>query len=374
MKLVLWIVALLALLNAAQASVVISQVLYDPIGTESGGEAVEIRNDGNNAINISKWVVATGSSASDATIPCNTLLQPGAVFLIADAGWNSSKDNPGWRSADLEETITMANTNSGVAIKDSSGNVIDAVGWGSPAGLYEGTPASPVQAGQALARIKDTGNNAADFVGAEPAFFPGGGVIIVVNVTGSLHLPLGAALDGDDSAEPGVQLKPVAGGTRALHLEVFYNGTSASAVWLGSPVSLSKEGGKWTGEVLLECWQPPGAQQMFVVTESQNLTIPVIILELRAARIETKTVALQASPGSTASGAIIVKNEGNVPFEASWQGADLAFGDKKIPFENLEISDSTILPGKTGEVGVRLAVPENAEFGEYKTILRMNEG
>ncbi len=374
MKLVLWLLALLALLNAVQASVVISQVLYDPIGTESGGEALEIRNDGNNAVNISKWVVATGSSASDATVPDNTFLQPGAVFLIADSGWNFSRDNPGWRNADLEETITMANTNSGVAVRDSSGEIIDAVGWGSPAGLYEGTPASPVQAGQALARIKDTGNNAADFVSAEPAFFPGGGVMIVVNVTGSFQLPLGAVLDGDDSAEPGVQLKPVAGGTRALHLEVFYNGTGASVVWLGSAVSLAKEGGKWTGELLLECWQPPGVQQIAIITESQNLTIPVTILELRAARIETKTVALQASPGRTASGSILVKNDGNVPVAVSWQGADLVFGDKKIPFENLEIAGSTILPGKTGEVGVSLFVPENAEFGEYKTILRMNGG
>ncbi|MEM2916529.1 MAG: lamin tail domain-containing protein [Candidatus Woesearchaeota archaeon] len=373
MKAVLWFLALLALLNAAHASVVISQVLYNPIGTESGGEAVEIRNDGSTAVNISKWVIATGASASDATIPANTVLQPGAVFLVADAGWNSSKDNPAWRNADLEETITMANANSGVALKDSSGNVIDAVGWGNPTGLHEGTPASPVKAGHALVRIKDTDNNAEDFVSAEPDFFPGSGVVVVVNVTGTPRIPLGAVLDSDDSAEPGVQLKPVAGGTRALHLEVFYNGTSASAVWLGKAVSLMKEGGRWKGELLLECWQAPGSHQLIIITESQNLTIPVTILELRAARIETRTVSLQASPGSIASGSIIVKNEGNVPFTPSWQGSDLAFGDKRIPFENFEISNSTILPGRTAKVGVKLRVPENAGFGEYRAIVRMKE-
>ncbi len=375
MKMVLWFLALLALLNAAQASVVISQVLYDPLGTESGGEAVEIRNDGSTAVNISKWVLATGASAADATIPDSTILQPGAVFLIADAGWNSSKDNPAWKNADLEETVTMANTNSGVAIKDSSGVVIDAVGWGSPpAGLSEGMPASPVQAGQALIRTKDTGNNAADFVSAEPAFFSGDGVVIAVNVTGTPHLPVGVALDGDDSAEPGVQLRPVAGGTRALHLEVYYNGTSASAIWLGKTISLARDGGKWSGELLLECWQSPGVQQLLVLADTRNLTIPVTILELKAAKIETRTVFLHAPPGSTASGAIIVKNEGNVPFTASWQGSDLVLGDKRIPFENLEISGSTILPKETKEFGVRLAIPENAEFGEYRTIVRINEG
>ncbi len=383
MKAVLWVLALLALMNAVQASVVISQVLYDPINTESGGEAVEIRNDGFSAVDISKWVLATAASAADATIPENTVLQPGGTFLIADVGWSSAKDNPAWRNADLEETITMANSDSGIALKDSSGTAIDAVGWGNPAnikqGLYEGTPASPVKAGKALVRKKDTNNNAADLVEAEPVFFSGEIVEIVVNVTNQAvankisSLPLGAVLNEDDSAEPGVQLKPVAGGTRTLHLEVYYNGSSASALWFGNAVSLTKNSGKWIGELLLECWRPPGTQNIFVATESRNLTIPVTILKLRAGKLETKTVSLQASPGSTASGSITVKNEGNVPFSASWHGSDLVFGDKKIPFENLELSGSAILPGKTGEVKVRLSVPENAEFGEYKTVLRMNK-
>ncbi|MEM4247266.1 MAG: lamin tail domain-containing protein, partial [Candidatus Woesearchaeota archaeon] len=183
MRVVLWFLALLAFLNVVQAQVVISQVLYDPVSTESGGEAIEIRNDGGSAVDISKWVIATESSAIDATIPDKTILLPGATFLVADSGWSSSKDNPAWRNADLEETITMANSDSGVALKDSSGNIIDAVGWGNPAeikqGLFEGAPALPVPAGKALARTQDTNNNANDFTEAEPAFFSGQSVIII---------------------------------------------------------------------------------------------------------------------------------------------------------------------------------------------------
>jgi P pilus assembly chaperone PapD len=81
MRLVLCILALLALLNAAQASVVVSQVLYDPINTESGGEAVELRNDGSSAVNISKWVLATESTPNDAVIPDNTFLEPAKHIL-----------------------------------------------------------------------------------------------------------------------------------------------------------------------------------------------------------------------------------------------------------------------------------------------------
>jgi len=383
MRLVLWILALLALLNAAQASVVVSQVLYDPINTESGGEAVELRNDGSSAVNISKWVLATESTPNDAVIPESTFLEPGKTYLIADKGWDSSKDNPAWKSADLEEIITMANADSGIAIKDASGAVIDAVGWGKAenikAGLFEGTPAQLVKEGKALVRKQDTNNNIADFIEGEPDFLSGEIVTIIVNVTnGSITnlttLPLGAALNDDDSAEQGVQLKPVAGGTRALHLEAYYNGTRVSAGWFGKSVELVKDGNVWKGELPLEYWYSAGAQQIVVNADSQSTSIPVTILELRSARIETKTVLLKASPGRTAEGEIRVKNEGNVAVDVSWTGNDLVFGNRTIPSSNLIIVSKQVLPKETGIINVRLDVPGNTATGEYRAIVRMNEG
>jgi hypothetical protein len=379
MKWVLWLLALPVLLNAVQASVVISQVFYDPAGTESGGEAVEISNGGSSAVDIGKWVLATESSAADATIPEGTMLAPGQSFLIADSGWSSAKDNPAWKSADLEETITMANSDSGIALKDSSGAVIDAVGWGNPAGikqgLYEGTPASQVQAGKALSRTQDTGNNAADFSEAEPMFFSGEAVAIIANVTNLpvSNLPIGAALDEDDGAEPGVQLKPVAGGTRALHLKVYYNGSSVSASGFGTTTALAKESGVWKGGLALEYWSSPGQQQVVVSTDSGNTTITATVLEISSARVETKSVLLKASPGSTADGEIRVVNEGNIPVEVSWIGDDLVFGNASISFENLVIVSRKIMPKETGSIDVKLNIPENAAPGEYRAIVRMNE-
>ena len=382
MKAILWLFALLALLNAAQASVVISQVLYDPINTESGGEAVEIRNDGSSAVDIGRWVLATEASATDAAIPEGTVLSAGSTFLIADSGWSSAKDNPEWKSANLEETITMANSDSGAALKDSSGAIIDALGWGNPAnikqGLYEGTPASSVSAGKALARTKDTGSNAADFAEAEPMFFSGEIVEIVVNVTNSTlnpaNLPLSAALNEDDSAEPGVQLKPVAGGTRTLHLEAYYNGTWVKAEWFGNSASLSKNGSKWSGELPFEYWHSPGTQQILLSADNGNATIPVTIMELSSARIETKTVSLKASPGRTADGEIRVVNEGNVAVDVSWTGNDLVFGTASIAASNLVIAGKQILPRETGAISVKLNVPNSAVPGEYRAIVRMNQG
>lgn len=195
------VLIMLLVIPFAHASVVISQVLYDPIGTESGGEAIELRNDGNEPANIGGWVIRTESSDSDATIPLNTVLQPSATFLIADEGWNSSRDNSSWKAADYEEKITLGNTDSGVALLTANGSVVDAVGWGAPAnidsGLYEGDPAQQVSAGMALARIQDTDDNSADFQPAKPSFLDGLFVPVTASVTfgGSSYLTVSKSLN-----------------------------------------------------------------------------------------------------------------------------------------------------------------------------------
>lgn len=180
------IVMLVLLAQLVQAGVVINQVLYDPIGTESGGEAVELKNDGTALIDISGWVIASESSAKDATIPENTILQPGQTFLVADTGWDDNKDNPDWKTADYEETMTLGNKDSGIALM-SNGSVIDAVGWGDEAGiesnLYEGSPAALTEAGMALLRTKDTDDNSADFVETAADFQDGIPIPVTANIT-----------------------------------------------------------------------------------------------------------------------------------------------------------------------------------------------
>ncbi len=177
---------MLLLVPSAMASVVINQVLYDPIGAESGGEAVELLNNGASAVDISGWVLKTESSDSDATIPAATVLQPGQAFLVADEGWNTNKDNSTWRSANYEEKITLGNSDSGIALL-SNNTIIDAVGWGDEegieAGLFKGVPAMMVPVGKALLRITDTEDNSKDFVEAVPDFQDGIPVPITANVT-----------------------------------------------------------------------------------------------------------------------------------------------------------------------------------------------
>ncbi len=184
-----WIIWLILYAQLASASIVINQVLYDPVGTESGGEAVELKNDGSSAVDVSGWVLKTESSAADATFPANTILQPGTTFLIADEGWSANKDDSSWKSADYEEKLTLGNTDSGIALISNT-TVVDAVGWGDKEAidisLFEGSPAVMVASGKALLRTKDTDDNIQDFIETVPDFQDGIPVPVTANVTVSL--------------------------------------------------------------------------------------------------------------------------------------------------------------------------------------------
>jgi hypothetical protein len=179
-------IILLLLAPFVCADVVIQQVLYDPVGTESGGEAVELKNSGNSSVDISGWILATESSDTDATIPENTILGAGEAFLVADEGWDDNKDDSSWRSADYEEKITLGNTDSGIALL-ANNSVVDAVGWGDEAeienNLFEGSPALPASPGKSLVRTQDSDDNSDDFIESSADFQDGIAVPITADVT-----------------------------------------------------------------------------------------------------------------------------------------------------------------------------------------------
>lgn len=157
----------------AAEDIIISQVLYDPINSETYGEAVELYNPAENTIEISNCIIKTSSSDKDATIPANTFMEPNTYFFLTDTNFNQYKDNQSWPSPDYQEAITLTNSNAGVALICNN-QTIDALGWGnvSNPSLYETLTAHPITEGKSLSRINlvDTNNNQADFAETTPNF------------------------------------------------------------------------------------------------------------------------------------------------------------------------------------------------------------
>lgn len=134
-------------------------------------EFVEIVNTGTAAADLSGWKLVYRSAAgtSDvvlATIPDGTTLAAGSFYLFGGAGY------AGGPSADQSFSTGIAATGGAVGLRDTTGALIDSVGWGTATNaLVEGTPvaAPPTTAapGASAARTPDgadTNDNAVDLV------------------------------------------------------------------------------------------------------------------------------------------------------------------------------------------------------------------
>jgi collagen type I alpha len=157
----------------------VNELMTGSAGAASN-EFVEIVNTGTAAADIGGFRLAYRSAAgtSDvtlATVPAGTTLAAGAFYLFGGSGY------AGTRTPDQSFSAAIAATGGGVALRDSTGAIVDSVGYGDAVNAFvEARPASAPPAtaapGSSAGRLPDghdTNDNAADFsVSASPT--PGG--------------------------------------------------------------------------------------------------------------------------------------------------------------------------------------------------------
>ena len=92
------------------------------------------------------------------------------LYLIADAGFSTGKDNLSWPAADLEDEIALRNGD-GWCRLNNSGSIVDTVGWGTATTNEPQNAAKPAE-GESIERkslnggyapAQDTNDNSIDF-------------------------------------------------------------------------------------------------------------------------------------------------------------------------------------------------------------------
>lgn len=81
---------LLAVLTSnvrAEGRVVISEVMFDPSGSEFYDEFIEIQNTGSEPVDLAGWLAGDGDEADELVFENESVLQPGAFGLILDSGY-----------------------------------------------------------------------------------------------------------------------------------------------------------------------------------------------------------------------------------------------------------------------------------------------
>ncbi len=364
-----------------QAQVVIEQVYPNPAGTESGGEAILLRNTAGNPVSLENWTLATMASARDVVFPAITL-EPNQLFLVADTGWKEKRDDLAWREADLEETITLANEDGGIAIIDNAGNTVDTVGWGDPANmrtpLFMGIPAPTPPQQKALARVANSRNNAQDFIVAEPDFEAADVIVIVVTVANQTITINEVKILPDEQEKEGVQIAPPQSGQKRIIVKAAVDGDAALvAKLLNQTIELEQVNeSSYEGFFLVDARFPAGTYTIEVIGENTSAKATFEYLPVKKVSIEKTQVSISTKAGQRASGSVIVQNKGNVPLKLE----TLLVGNNSL---NIEVSldglvfkkpadlNIELAPGQERKVHVAINAPQKA--GVYKTRLRIRD-
>lgn len=435
MKVLIALGILLMLSMMVSANVQISQVLYDPNITQSGGEAVELYNPNDFDVNISGYYLKTETSTKDATVPADTIMKANSYYLIADAGFSISKDNPLWPDADYEEAITLTNTDAGVALIDPSGEIIDALGWGSPAninaGLFEGTPSNHVAKGKAPLRINHTNDNLRDFIEVTPQFknsnSESGGlggsanfsamIAFTVTVTNPLTRMTSFHLEDDDLTKNGTQIVPYPKIMRNVFVNITVNNDngveSIGDVLLGfngtnytfvKSRDINSTDASFGAIIPLDFFKEAGLYNISIFfvnnTENKYENSQFEYEKLIAYEVDASSLRCNAKVGQKCSvlgdmnmssdGKTTIRNIGNMKLDFEIFGKNLENGAEKIDVSNIKYSFGNLglkalskTPVKN-EVSLRndqlsliglnfeLDIPKGSKSGDYVSEIYLN--
>lgn len=406
--------------------IVISEVLYDPINSETGGEAVMLYNPGITPINISGWVLATETSPSDAILPSNALIMPNSYYLVADAGWSSLKDNASWPDANHEETITLTNLDAGISLMNGI-IIVDSVGWGNPAninpGLFEGIPANGTPPGKSLRRkfdsnYADTDNNANDFFASTPSFagqqvIPNGNTIeIYAIVEGQAPVVESIIVNDEDATTDGTQIFPVPKINKSIFISVQVSDTDSSEIssvvaelnsrtYFLNKTTINSTTAQFYGYVEIPFYASAGNYTIKIAaTDNANLNSSAALmfeyLSLIGIEIDSSSIIFNAMPGKTSeligdsnslTPNLSVRNIGNAVLDMKIFGTDLASGNGiinassiKYTFSNdynsilggtlhysEELKDTNLMAGQKSMIplSLKLSVPQITAPGNY---------
>ncbi len=175
----------LVLLAATAQAASISEVFYDAAGSDGGNTFIELTGRPGETLDGLQLVGVNGSNGADyLVIDLSGTMPADGVLLIADG----SEDTSAIHGAQIYTRADLQNGPDSLQLRRGD-QVIDAVGYGDFSNAVFagfGMPAIDVSAGNSLTRIAWTGDNASDYIEAEPS--TGTAVTAPVPVPGALWL------------------------------------------------------------------------------------------------------------------------------------------------------------------------------------------
>lgn len=117
------LIAIALLTLSAHAQLTISEVMYDPDGTDSGREWVEIENTGTDTIDITKWKFfeSNVNHTIDEIDGAEKELRAGEFGIITTDKTKFLVDNPGFNGKIFKSSFSLTNTGEFLSFKNEGG-------------------------------------------------------------------------------------------------------------------------------------------------------------------------------------------------------------------------------------------------------------
>jgi hypothetical protein len=150
-----------------EGRVVINEVMYDPQGSDTGREYVELYNPGQTPISLKDIVLESGNGARPDSWSVEWAAPPEGILNAGAYLWIGGAPEGVEGSPDQETTLHLQNGPDAARLRRGE-EILDRVGWGQleyPV-YYEGSPAPDLASGEALGRVPDgadSDDNAGDF-------------------------------------------------------------------------------------------------------------------------------------------------------------------------------------------------------------------
>lgn len=119
------IISVFATISTCQAQVVLSEIMYDPEGTDTGREWIEIQNVSTQSVDLSKWKLFEEGANHSLSFSDGPSLSAGAFAIITTDRAQFTKDYPNVVAKLIQASFSLKNTGESVGLKNESGSLIE---------------------------------------------------------------------------------------------------------------------------------------------------------------------------------------------------------------------------------------------------------
>ncbi len=112
-----------------QAQVIISEIMYDIEGADTGREWIEVENIGSETVDLSVWKLFEADTNHRITEVGTKVLSPGGFAIIADNVGKFKVDNPSFSGLLFESAFSLSNEGETLIIRNQSGVDSDSVAY-----------------------------------------------------------------------------------------------------------------------------------------------------------------------------------------------------------------------------------------------------